>query len=200
MRSRNNLIQIIITVILSFFFMQCAQENVPGLYKAYRSDDYLYWSQSRKLTWKDFEGYPVNPEEKTISDIHVYNPSMIVKDNLFSKPRIVSICVFDKKHSWVNTNIATKSALLYDQLIFDVYELYARKLREEFSKTDFSGDDYKAVFQKLAEQNNEALIQTIKEIRKDTSLGQIKEATNLWQYKIDEGLQSLENYGVDYNK
>ncbi len=196
----NIILKIFILILFSLLFLECGGENVPGLYKSYSSRDYLYWSQSRKLNWDDFKGYPLDLNGKTISDIHVYNPSMIVKDNVYSKPKLISICVFDKRHSWVNTRIATKAALQYDQLIFDVYELYLRKLREEFSHTDFSGDDYKSLFQKMAAQNNNALIKTVNEIRKDTSLGQMEEATKLWQYKIDEGLQSLEKYSVDYNK
>ncbi|MHB8580071.1 MAG: hypothetical protein ACYDA4_09455 [Ignavibacteriaceae bacterium] len=192
--------KLFIPFLLSFLIVQCASNNIPELYKKYNSNEYLYWSNTSKLTWDDFQGIPIDLSGKTASGIHVYNPATIEKENIFTPAKLTAICVFDKRTSWVNEKVATKSLLLYDQVIFDIYELYTRKLREEFSKTDFNIDNYKVKFRQLTEKNNRELIKNIEQFRKDTSSGQIAEATILWNYKISNELNRLEKYNSNFSK
>ncbi len=190
----------VIPLLLSFLFVQCAYNNIPALYKKYNSNEYLYWSKTRRLTWDDFQGIPLDLSGKTASGIHVYNPATIEKENIFTPAKLTAICVFEKSTSWVNEKVATKSLLLYDRVIFDIYELYTRKLREEFSKTDFNIDNYKEKFRQLTEKNNRELIKNVEQFRKDTSSGQIAEATILWGDKISDELDRLEKYSSNFAK
>ena len=192
--------KLFILLALSLFMFQCASNNLPALYKNYNSSEYLFWSNARKLAWDDFKGIPMDLSGKTASGIHVYNPASIEMQNIFTPAKLTAICVFDKNTSWVNLKVASNSLLLYDQVIFDIYELYTRKLREQFDKTNFNISDYKEKFRRLTEKNNRELIKEVEQLRKDTYSGQISEATKLWNYKISNELNSLEKYSSEYFK
>ncbi len=95
-------------LLTSLFLTQCATSKISELYQIYNKQDYLLWSEDRELTWDDFQGEPLSSSNSYGSEIHIYNPSNIEKANMFSSAKLTSICVFDKKHSWVNKNFASK--------------------------------------------------------------------------------------------
>ncbi len=48
-----------ILILLSVLFVQCAATRTSELYQTYDKVNYVYWSDSRKLTWEDFQGKPI---------------------------------------------------------------------------------------------------------------------------------------------
>jgi hypothetical protein len=184
-------------VCLTLFLVQCSTTRISELYQVYDKVNYIYWSESKKLSWQDFEGEPLGSSNNHASEIHVYNPATIEKANLFSSPKLTSICVFDKKHSWVNQKIANDDILLYNQIIFNIYELYTRMLRKEFKNTDFSLDDYIKEFHFISEKNNSNLSDRIEKFRSESDLGQHKRALERWNKIIDDELASLNDYKMD---
>ncbi|MBK7630881.1 MAG: hypothetical protein IPJ23_09290 [Ignavibacteriales bacterium] len=184
-------------LILAIFFVQCTTTRISELYQVYDKVNYIYWSDSKKLSWQDFEGQPLGSSSNYASEIHIYNPATIEKANLFSSPKLTSICVFDKKHSWVNKKIANDDMLLYNQIIFNIYELYTRMLRKEFKNTDFSIDDYIKEFHLIAEKNNSNLSDRVEKFRSESDMGQHKKALERWNKIIDNELASLVEYKMD---
>ncbi len=186
--------KLLMPLFFAFFFLQCASNNFNEFIKKYNTEEYSYWTGKKDLSWTDFEGTPKDTSGDIASDIQVYNPAIIEMENAFSHARLEALCLFDKKKSWVIKAKATDDQLLYDQVIFNIYELYTRKLRMIFSKTDFSIEDYKEKFQTITKENNQHLIETVNQLRKDTFSGQIGEATKLWYGKISDELDSLQDY------
>jgi len=178
----------------ALFFVQCAPGNVSALYKLYSPEDYVYWSEDVPLNWSDFQGIPSDTAGKYASDIRVYNPASIQKMNIFSPAKLTAFCVFDKKNSWVNKKLANDDLLLYNQTIFDIYELYTRTLRKTFDSTDFAVDDYKEKFQEMTEKINSDLKDTVNKFKSDTQSGQFKEAIRPWYNKIRHELDDLKKY------
>lgn len=185
-------------VLLSFLFVQCATTRTSELYQTYDKMNYLYWSDSRKLTWEDFQGKPIGSNENYVTEIHLYNPAIIEKANIFSTAKLTSICVLDKKHSWVNMKNASADLLLYNQVIFNIYELYTRKLRKEFNNTDFGFDDYIQQFHLMTEKNNSDLKDRLEDYRSDADLGKNIAGIKLWEMTIDQELEELKAYKVEY--
>jgi len=179
---------------LSIFLLQCASTKISELHNIYKTDDYIFWDENRKLAWEDFKGEPLDTSENYSSEIIIKNPSTIERANLFSSFKLTSICVFDKRHSWVNKKFVTPSLLLYNQTIFDIYELYVRKLRKEFSETDFGIDDYSEKFHRMAEKINGDLIDTIEEFRKESKIGKDENVITQWSIKIKNELEELKQF------
>lgn len=187
-----------ILILSSVLFVQCAATRTSELYQTYDKVNYVYWSDSRKLTWEDFQGKPIGSNENYVSEIHLYNPATIEKANIFSTAKLTSICVFDKKHSWVNKKNASADLLLYNQVIFNIYELYTRKLRKEFYNTEFGLDDYIQQFHLMTEKNNSDLKDRLEDYRSDADLGKNVAGIKLWEMTIDKELEELKAYKVEY--
>lgn len=184
-------------LIFSLFLMQCATSKISELYQIYNKQDYLYWSEDRELTWNDFQGEQLSLSDNFGGEIHIYNPSTIEKSNMFSPVKLTTICVFDKKHSWINKKFANEDLLLYNQVIFNIYELYTRKLRETFANTNFGLNDYTDKFHKMTEEMNKELNSRIDKFRKESNMGQNKEIIFDWNNQINNELATLNNYKQD---
>jgi len=124
-------------------------------------------------------------------------PSSVEK-NLFGPPTLTSLCVFDKRHSWVNKNIANDDLLFYDQTIFDLHEVYARTLRKTFLETAFGLNDFKEKYKDMTEKNNNDLLNHIEEFKKESNFGQNKETVRKWADNIKNELQKLNQFRKDY--
>jgi hypothetical protein len=184
-------------ILLSLLSIQCSAGKLSESHQTYSQDDYLYWSETRKLSWDDFKGVPSTSSDNLSTEIFMSIPSSIEKD-VFNSPKLTSVCVFDKRHSWVNKNIMNDALLLYDQTIFDIHEVYARRLRKTFLETDFGLNDFKEKYQSMTEKNNNDLLNRIEEFKKDSNFGQNKKSVMQWTIKIKYELQELNQYKKDY--
>lgn len=115
-------------IIFAASFQSCAMLNPPQQ-PAYNLNDVVIWNENKKLTWDDFQGTPILGVNQS-TEILVQMPASFVKNSLFL-PTVTNVeCYVDKKRSWVNKALTTKYSLEYNQTIFDIYELHARKLRK----------------------------------------------------------------------
>lgn len=175
-----------------FIFWQCTHKEITK--RNLLTEDIVEWSETRKLAWSDFQGVPILNGDAIISEIVVKNPASIERSNVFAKTRLTAQCYFDKRNSWVDKNRATNELLLYNQTIFDIYELYVRKLRQTYTATDFGLREALKVFNNVVEQNNQALLQRLKEFRIASRMGAEAETVKLWSEKIIAEIQSLDEY------
>ena len=111
---------------------------------------------------------------------------------------IAAICVFDKKHSWVIKKNTSAELLLYNQVIFNIYELYTRKLRKEFYSTDFGLDDYIQEFHTMTEKNNSDLKNRLEDFRRDADLGKNVAGIKFWEMTVDKELDELKEFREAY--
>jgi hypothetical protein len=184
-------------LLISLSLIQCSASKNSDLILKYSPVDYLYWSETRKLTWNDFQK-PSDASDNYTSEVDMSIPSSVEKENIFIQPRLISICVFDKKNSWVNKKFANDTLLLYNQTIFDIHELYARKLRKIFSETDLNADNYKDKFKSMTEKNNSDLLNRVEEFRRESNFGENKKIVLQWAAKIKSELQDLSQFKVEY--
>lgn len=100
------------------------------------SQNKIDWSEENKLTKKDYlatapnTGYQQTVLGNFFIGFQIDNYSLMFSKNL---NKYVS-CYFQKDASYIDEgdSVLTKKLLRYQQLIFDTYELSARKLRQKF--------------------------------------------------------------------
>ena len=177
--------------------MQCSAGKLSESHQTYNQNDYLYWSETRKLTWEDFKGVPPGSSDNYSTEIFMSIPSSVEKDVL-SSPKLTSVCVFDKRQSWVNKNIANDALLIYDQTIFDIHEVYARRLRKTFLETDFGLNDFKEKYMDMTAKNNNDLLNRIEEFRRESFYGHKSKVVLQWAAQIKNELKELDQFKIDY--
>ncbi len=183
-----------ILILLSVLFVQCSATRTSELYQTYDKVNYVYWSESRKLIWEDFQGKQNDSQNNNISQIRLYNPATIERATYLSNPELTVICIFDKKNSWVKKSAANDSLLLYHQVMFDIYELYNRKLKKQFNETEFSLNDYIEEFKSLTGKNNSDLEQQIEQYKIDSDHGNNYAGIKSWEMKVNRELDELKSF------
>jgi hypothetical protein len=184
-------------LLLSLFLIQCSAGKLAETHQTYSQDDYLYWSETRKLSWDDFKGTPPSSSDNYSTELFMSIPSSVEK-NLLGPPTLTSYCLFDKRHSWVNKNIADNALLMYDQTLFDLHEVYARRLRKTFLETAFGLNDFKEKYQDMTEKNNKDLLNRIEVFKRESNFGQDKKSVMQWTIKIKYELQELNQFKKIY--
>ena len=100
--------------------------------------------------------------------------------------RIEAKCYMDKNLSWVNPEYMTEQILRYNQVIFDIVEIYRRRLQFELDRGGSLyeiGDKFNAI---SAACNN-----TINDFSTDSNGGQDLNSIAFWEQKNSTELQSL---------
>ncbi len=123
----NNRVQVFLAV-LSYLFVFVdygnGQENV---------DRYQSWAPDHKLEWSDFKGsmdsakttqYGTMPSAVSVISISY---TFDYLDTTLSGIKV--FCVFNKEISWAK-DTSSECLLQHEQLHFDIYELYTRKIRK----------------------------------------------------------------------
>ncbi|MDR3668553.1 MAG: hypothetical protein P4L35_17055 [Ignavibacteriaceae bacterium] len=184
-------------LLLSLFLFQCSAGKLSTSHQTYNQDDYLYWSDTRKLSWDDFKGVPQGSSNDYTTQLFMSIPSSIDKTP-FTAPTLTSTCIFDKRKSWVNKNVANDTLLLYCRTIFDIHEVYARKLRKTFMETNFGLNDFKEKYTDMTSKNNNDLMNRVEEFRRESFYGQKSKVVYHWASQIKNELQDLNQYKKDY--
>lgn len=96
-----------------------------------KTDDYLYWSATRKLTAKDF--VIKTSGGKTTSSFAQFFFSYEVRSSDFMTKNFnnkVHNCLIPSA-SWIDTSYDINTSLRYQQTLFDLSEIYARRFRKD---------------------------------------------------------------------
>jgi hypothetical protein len=155
-------------------------------------NDTLHWGENRKLAWSDFKGEPL---EYTgfMGESFCMMTANFERPTIFSKTNFKVYAIFDRTKSWVSSNAKSDNCLLYFQIMFNLYELNARKLRKDLSETKF-GADPNPLFQEKYNNSMTALTNEFNEFRKETKMGQDNDALVNWDKKVRDNLKLLENF------
>ena len=81
-----------------------------------------------------------------------------------------------------------------NQTMFDIYELHARKLRQRFDNTSFGLGNQSEVFNQAVQDNQNELLDTLKQYRTETKLGADSSAMRDWASRIAGELSELSQY------
>jgi hypothetical protein len=156
------------------------------------SDDTIHWIEYRKLSWNDFKG-------EAIKLPGISGQTMIVllanfhKGNLFLPTKTSVATVFDRRNSWIVDSAKSVQSLKYYQVMFDLYEVYTRRLKKELKNTKFGLDPNK-LFQEKYNAALTALSDRNKQYFKETKLGTDSESVEKWNQTIQTELNDLKEY------
>jgi hypothetical protein len=155
------------------------------------SSDTIHWSASKLLSWSDFKG-DVNDtlvgEGK--ADIQILASSK--KGSRFTGSTTYVVTVFDWRSSWVKPKSERDSYLAYFQVMFDIGELYSRKLRKSIKEE--AQDAYPMSFD---EKYNAAIIgfkDRCNQFNKESKLGTYDLAIKRWMENVKAELVELDGY------
>jgi hypothetical protein len=179
--------------IFSFVFLYACSVQ---LVKSTNDDpeNYILWDESRPLTWEDFQGTPLDQSEALASEIIIFNPSSYEGRPLFLPAQFEAKTLFDKKKSWVNEKYASELLLEYNQVVFNLYEVYTRKLKKAMVDTSFGMSNPIDIYHNIAMRNNETLMDEISKFREESNLGRNKDAVEKWFKDVNSQLNNLVDY------
>jgi len=169
------------------FCIFCSVSFSQGL-----SGDTIHWIDYRKLNWSDFKGEAIDLPNMSGQSLMVVLANF-QKITLFLPVKTSVVTVFDRKNSWTSTDGKTEQLLKYYQVMFDLYEVYSRKLKKEFKKTKFGLDPNK-VFQEKYNASLTALSDRSKQYMKETKMGSDNDVIEKWDRTIQSELKELEEY------
>ncbi|MBI4931066.1 MAG: hypothetical protein HY841_09910 [Bacteroidetes bacterium] len=153
-------------------------------------NDTIHWQETKPLSWEDFKG----KEKKGMSgEAFCLLQANYEKPNPLKKTKFKIAAVWDKKKSWIAPASKTADELLYYQVLFDIYEVHARKLRKEFSETKF-GLNPEAEFREKYNTEAENITEETNDYRDETGEGVVMIAVKKWNDKIKEELKLLDNF------
>lgn len=156
-----------------------------------KTADTIHWKESKPLTWEDFKGKP--KAETMTGEGFCMLQAKYEKPNPIKKTRQKVFAVWDRGKSWISPKAKTASDLLYYQVLFNIYELHARKLRKEFNETKFGLDPDK-IFQQKYNAAMDALTEKSREFRNETSEGADAEALKKWDARVKKELKELDQF------
>jgi len=176
-------------LILLLFLTACTQVvlTVPETPRA----NYLYWNADRPLTWEDFQGRPFDATGTIACEIYLLNPSGLGRMTLYHPIEISVYTCMDRSRSWVRAEYKSADLLLYNQLLFDLYEIQTRHLRQEFKSTKFSLFNPLPRYQEISNRGNQVLEDRIVQFRRETNLGRDSAALAEWQKDLRRELAEL---------
>ena len=174
---------LLLLFVLGFTVSMRAQDQLPG--------DTLMWRASRPLVPADFTGEPIESSS-------LMGEAFCLILTTFSWPAdstytiISAQAVFDRTNSWISRR-ATPDEMLIFQVTFNIFEVYARKLRKE--ALQLHSDPFaQGVFQHKYAAAMPMLTHQCNELKRDTKMGADKARLFEWNDKVNKELKELEAY------
>jgi len=142
------------------------------------------------LTWNDFKGQPPVSDRvaaTTASGIS-YQFSTSGTKNSYKVDFEISTHFYPNE-SWYKPDLCDEVILGHEQLHFDISELFARKLRMEFSAATFTHENVKKKIKALYKRNNQELSDFQNRYDAETNFSRNRDAQIIWNEKIAEALK-----------
>lgn len=153
-------------------------------------NDTLHWKENKPLSWEDFKG---KPKSGMSGEAFCQLDANYEKPNPLKKTKFKIYAVWNKSKSWITPASKTADELLYYQVLFNIYETHARKLRKELSETKF-GLNPEAEFRQKYNSVVENITDESNEYRDETNEGADTVMVKKWNDKMKEGLKLLEKF------
>ncbi|MCC7302089.1 MAG: hypothetical protein IT233_05560 [Bacteroidia bacterium] len=150
----------------------------------------LEWTATRKLTWKDYKGNWNNTRAVEVMSLisTFYNHFQSKSGDTII---VETMPIFYPEDSYVKPERKTKEQLFHEQTKFDLYEVWARKLRKEFSTYAFSKATYSTFMQSMYKANLMARNSELAKYNTETNSGKDAVKQKTWADKISKQLGEL---------
>ena len=156
-----------------------------------KTEGHIIWSDDYTLTWDDFQGKArKNHFASAMSDV-TFSVSIKSEGNklmVFVQPS------FNTKGSWVKPDDKTDYLLKHEQTHFDIYEVNARKLRQELQTKKITPKNAQDVLNRLIDKYQALNIKTQDRYDGETEHSLKEAKQEKWNEKVAAELQELSAY------
>ncbi|MCP9200839.1 hypothetical protein MKO06_13040 [Gramella sp. GC03-9] len=156
----------------------------------------MIWSANNKLKWEYFKAPPKFERNSMFCgfiDVQ-FNDIKLLNDN--GKVNINPIFLFEC--SYVQPSEKSENLLDYNQVKFDLLEVYARKMRSEFDKSSIDTlDEWTKFAQNIYDKVQKEYETDIYNYEVETNFGQNHTEVVGWQYMVKNELEELTEYSSD---
>jgi hypothetical protein len=153
--------------------------------------DTIHWSNGKLLSWSDFKG-DVSDTAVSSSEAVIQILATSKKGSRFSANTTYVVTVFDWRNSWVKPKSETDTYLNYFQVMFDIGELYSRKLRKSIKEEAL--DAYPMSFEEKYNAAKIGFKDRCKQFNKESKLGTYDLAINRWVDNVKAELAELDAF------
>jgi len=159
--------------------------------------DKLQWSQSHKLTIDDF-GIKTETLETTTSSAQFYFNYQVNGFDFLTKNfnKKVQNCMI-KTASWIDTTTNVSESLRYQQSLFDISEVYARKLRKSSRKNRKRIIYGTQIAEELSFKIMSDLSKRIIDYNRETRFRADMVKQEAWEAKIQNEISELNDFAYD---
>lgn len=154
------------------------------------SNDTLHWNKNRQLSFADFKAKSVDGIGLG-GEAFCYIIANYDRPHAFAKFRFIVNAIFDRNKSWISSELKSDQGLMYFQVMFNIYELHARKLKQELIALENFIGDPKAEFQEKYNKTMSNLFEEFNQYRKETKLGGDVHKTLGWKLKIEKKMSNI---------
>lgn len=167
---------------------------------AAQDDSQIVWQEARPLTWSDFLAkVPTDRASRECCSIDVKLEWTCAYELRRPSPRapyslripvegLACVALMDPRMSWRDPECADDLNLSYMQILFDVYHVYAERLRMELLALDVeiaSPDDVNVYLQGFARRIFDSCHLVIRQCERTTAFGTLPEDVAAWRGTID---------------
>ncbi|MFT7154778.1 MAG: hypothetical protein ACI9Z7_001854 [Alteromonas macleodii] len=157
------------------------------------SKDTLHWNTNTPLKWSDFKGEP-KAGRVLHGQVLCANIAGFQRPSAHYQIEFHAITIFDRLNSWMPEDERTDIGLNYFQVMFNIYEVHARKMRKNYAASR-SAENPDAEFQNKYSTSGIERSTELNKYKRDTKMGLDSTALDTWRVKVDEELKTLEAYG-----
>ena len=150
----------------------------------YSQDHKKNWTDG-KLTWDDFQEKSIALRNSELKYYIGYNTENF-KSNDTAFLKVIAFCYVDKNSSYIKREFKNERYLRYNQVIFDLAELYRRKIQYDIDRVSTT---YEIGIQ--FKQNVDQLDQTIDKFQTESGYGQNIHVITNWEKIVSNELNVL---------
>lgn len=144
----------------------------------------VFWKENVKLKPSDFQSEIDSNSEEEIWWSH----GLYLKSTNFNDAK--AFAIFEKNKSWIKDTLNFSEKMKFQQLNFDLYEVYARKFNKEINKIRYDDDKSFSDLKKIGDKIY-AELEIMQDSIYETNLD-AQELVKFWRPKIDNMLKQKE--------
>lgn len=154
-------------------------------------NDTIHWSAGKPLTWNDFKGdVPDTSLADGFADVKILASSKNPAKYSLSNTYVVT--VFNWRNSWVKPKMDSEMYLKYFQVMFDIGELYSRKLRKSIKEIKL--DPYPVTFDEKIKASQIGQADRISQFKRESKSGTFETAITRWYDNVKAELTELDAF------
>lgn len=161
----------------------------PLLLFSQKEDDFIHWSENRKLSWDDFKAPPVRSgSTAALTATHLgFSYNMVNGKITFTIE-----CRFDKNKSW--GLVKNDWILQHEQGHFDIAEIFARRLHKSITGYTFNRNSFQKDLDGLYSRIVEEKEKYQQQYDDETDYSRNKTKQEEWLKKIAAGLAEYKSW------